>query len=223
MLRERGSAGVLWPTHHTVGVNPLHTGMAMTSRTVALVATLLAAVLGLSACSGGKNAVDQSAGNQFRYVQANKKGSVIEAAQRKQAGPLAGALLTGGDYRLSDDRGKVVVLNFFASWCPPCQIETPQFDAIYRERKSSGVQFVGLDVKDPSKSAALSWIRDKGVTFPVVYDEAARSAIQLGDVPMAALPSTVVIDKQGRVAAVYVGAVLPKDLTSALDELVEEV
>ena len=193
----------------------------MTSR-AAVLATALSAVLGLSACSGGKNAVDQSAGNQFRYVQANKKGSVIEAAQRKQAGPVTGTLLAGGNYRLSDDRGKVVVLNYFASWCPPCQTETPQFDSIYRERKSSGVQFVGMDVKDPSKSAAQSWIKDKGVTFPVVYDEAAKSAIQLGDVPMAALPSTVVIDKQGRVAAVYVGAVLPADLNPALDQLVRE-
>jgi len=193
----------------------------MTSPT-AVLATALAAVLGLSACSGGKNAVDQSAGNQFRYVQANKKGSVIEAVKRKQAGPVTGTLLAGGNYRLSDDRGKVVVLNYFASWCPPCQSETPQFDSIYRERKAAGVQFVGMDVKDPSRSAAQSWIKDKGVTFPVVYDEAARTAIQLGDVPMAALPSTVVIDKQGRVAAVYVGSVLPADLTPALDELTEE-
>jgi peroxiredoxin len=193
----------------------------MTSRT-AVLATALSAVLGLSACSGGTNAVDQNAGNQFRYVQANKKGSVIEAARRKQAGPVRGTLLTGGEYRLSDDRGKVVVLNYFASWCPPCQTETPQFDSIYRERKAAGVQFVGMDVKDPSKSAAQSWLKDKGITFPVVYDEAARTAIQLGDVPMAALPSTVVIDKQGRVAAVYVGSVLPKDLTPALDELTEE-
>lgn len=197
------------------------TPLAATARAAVLAAALLP-VLGLSACSGGKNAVDQSAGNQFRYVQANKKGSVIEAAKRKQAGPVAGSLLVGGDYRLSDDRGKVVVLNYFASWCPPCQTETPQFDSIYRQRKSAGVQFIGMDVKDPSKSAAQSWIKDKDITFPVVYDEAARSAIQLGDVPMAALPSTVVIDKQGRVAAVYVGSVLPADLTPALDELVKE-
>lgn len=186
------------------------------------VAALLTAVLGLSACSGGKNAVDQSAGNQFRYVQANDKGSVIEVAKRKQAGPVAGTLLAGGAYRLSDDRGKVVVLNYFASWCPPCQSETPQFDSIYRQRKARGVQFIGMDVKDPSKSAAQSWIKDKAVTFPVVYDEAAKTAIQLGDVPMAALPSTVVIDKHGRVAAVYVGSVLPADLTPALDELTRE-
>ncbi len=192
------------------------------SATAGLAAAVLLAAPVLSGCSGGKNAVDQSSGNQFRYVQANQKGSVIEAAKRKQAGPVAGSLLAGGDYRLSQDRGKVVVLNYFASWCPPCQTETPQFDSIYRERKSAGVQFVGMDVKDPSKGAAQSWIKDKGITFPVVYDEAARTAIQLGDVPMAALPSTVVIDKQGRVAAVYVGSVLPADLTPALDQLARE-
>jgi peroxiredoxin len=197
------------------------TSPTATARTAGA-AALLSAVFSLSACSGGSNAVDQNSNNQFRYVQANEKGSVIEAVKRKQAGPVAGTLLAGGNYRLADDRGKVVVLNFFASWCPPCQTETPQFDTLYRERKAGGVQFIGMDVKDPSKSAAQSWLKDKGITFPVVYDEAARSAIQLGEVPMAALPSTVVIDKQGRVAAVYVGSVLPKDLTPALDELTKE-
>ena len=203
---------------HTVGAMPPGTARG----TVRLAAGLLVAALALAGCSGGKDAVDQSSGNQFRYVQATDKGSVIEAAKRQQAGPVSGTLLAGGDYKLSDDRGKVVVLNYFASWCPPCQTETPQFDSMYRERRSAGVTFVGMDVKDPSKGAAQSWLQDKKITFPVVYDEAARTAIQLGDVPMAALPSTVVIDKQGRVAAVYVGSVLPADLAPALDQLVRE-
>ncbi|MBV9822142.1 MAG: TlpA family protein disulfide reductase [Actinobacteria bacterium] len=200
---------------------PPATGRRTSRRTAGLLALLLAATA-VTGCTGGKDAVDQSSGNQFRYVSATDKGSVIEAAKRKQAGPVAGTLLAGGDYKLADDRGKVVVLNYFASWCPPCQTETPQFDSLYRERKAKGVAFVGMDVKDPSKSAAQSWLQDKKITFPVVYDEAAKSAIQLGDVPMAALPSTVVIDKQGRVAAVYVGSVLPADLTPALDQLVRE-
>ena len=115
-----------------------------------------------------------------------------------------------------------MVLNFFASWCGPCQNETPQFDQVYRERKATGVQFVGLDVKDPSKSASQAWLQNKQVTFPVVYDEPAKTAMQLGNLPLAGLPATVVIDKQGRVSAVYVGAVLPKDLTNALDQLAKE-
>ena len=131
-------------------------------------------------------------------------------------------LLAGGDYTLASDRGHVVVLNFFASWCGPCQNETPQFDTIYRQRKAAGVRFVGLDVKDPSRSASQAWLQAKNVSFPVLYDEAAKSAIQLGDVPVAALPSTVVIDKQGKVAAIYVGSVLPKDLEPVLDSLGKE-
>ena len=190
----------------------------------ARIAAVLAAVLMLpvTACTLGKNAVDQGANNEFRYVQANKQGTVIAADKRKLAGPLAGALLSGGDYKLSEDRGKVVVLNFFASWCGPCQNETPQFDQVYRERKTTGVQFVGLDVKDPSKSASRAWLQNKQVSFPVVYDEPGKTALQLGDLPLAGLPATVVVDRQGRVSAVYVGQVLPADLTNAINLLAKE-
>jgi cytochrome c biogenesis protein CcmG/thiol:disulfide interchange protein DsbE len=115
-----------------------------------------------------------------------------------------------------------VLVNFFASWCGPCQNETPQFDQVYRDRKTAGVRFVGLDVKDPSKSASQAWLQNKQITFPVIYDEPGKTALQLGDLPLAGLPATVVIDRQGRVSAVYVGPVLPKDLTNALDLLAKE-
>ncbi|CAN5442223.1 TlpA disulfide reductase family protein [soil metagenome] len=183
---------------------------------VALVAVLLAA------CSGGKNAVDQSAGGDFRYVAATQKGTVLTADQRKKAGPVAGGLLAGGQYALAQDAGKVVVLNFFASWCGPCKVESPQFDALYRQRKATGVQFVGLDVKDPSKSLSEDFVKRADLTYPIVYDEPAKTASQLGNVPLGGLPATVLIDKQGRVAAVYTGAVLPRDLTPALDKLSAE-
>src|SRR5512142_1884983 len=90
----------------------------MRARAAVRIAAVLAALLAapLTACSGGKNAVDQGANSEFRYVQANQRGTVIAAAKRKLAGPLAGTLLAGGNYQLSADRGKIVVLNFFASW-----------------------------------------------------------------------------------------------------------
>jgi peroxiredoxin len=185
-------------------------------------AACVAAALVATGCSSGKDAVSQSAGSEFRYVSANKKGELIPADQRKMAGPMTGELLAGGTYRLADDKGSIVVLNMFASWCGPCNIETPQMDALYRERKASGVKFVGLDVKENTRSDATDWIKGKDITFPVVYDEKAKTALQLGNVPLAGLPDTVVIDRQGRVAAVYVGLTLPKDLTPALDALSQE-
>jgi peroxiredoxin len=189
-----------------------------------LVTALAAATLSLTllaGCTGGSNAVDQNANGQFRYVQSTTKGSVIPLVQRKKAGDLTGGLLAGGSYRLSQDAGSVVVLSYFAHWCGPCQTETPQLDALYRERKASGIKFVGIDAKDPSKSAALAWVQDKALTFPIVYDQTAKTALQLGNIPIT-IPASVVIDKQGRVAAVYFGSTLPKDLTPVLDTLTRE-
>jgi thiol-disulfide isomerase/thioredoxin len=187
---------------------------------------LAAATIGLlaclAACSGGKNAVDQAAGGQFRYVQGTKKGTLIPVSNRKVAGPVQAGLLSGGDYRLTSDKGSVVVLNFFASWCGPCQTEVPQMDALYRERKASGVRFIGLDVKETSHDQAVSWVDDKKISYPVVYDEKAKTAQQLGKFPLIALPATAVIDKEGRVAAIYTVPVLPADLTPVLNTLASE-
>jgi peroxiredoxin len=189
-----------------------------------LAAAAVAAVLGLAlaSCSGGTNAVDQSSGGQYRYVQQTKKGDLIPVASRKAAGAVTGTLMGGAAYALSSDAGQVVVLNYFASWCPPCQTETPQFDAVYRQRKGLGVTFVGVDAKDSPKSAAASWVQDKGITFPVLYDPNAHTALQVGGVPIVTLPATILIDKQGKVAAVYQSSLLPADLDPLLDQLVKE-
>jgi thiol-disulfide isomerase/thioredoxin len=188
----------------------------------AVAAMALAVSLVLTACSGGSNAVDQAAGAQFRFVQASQKGSVIAATSRKAAGALHGSLLAGGDYELTADKGHVVVLNFFATWCGPCQTETPQLDALYRQRKAAGVKFVGLDVKDGTQSGSRAWLAAKDITYPIVWDQPGKTAIELGNVPIAGLPATVIIDKQGRVAAVYTGIVLPADITPAIDTLSAE-
>ena len=207
---------MLSDTPHTVQVNPFR------SRVLLAAVAVVVSVASLTACSGGKDSVSQTSSAAYRFNGATKNATVIPEAKRKVVGPVQGTLLAGGDYTLKSDLGKVVVMNFFASWCGPCQNETPQFDSVYRQRKADGVNFVGFDVKDPSKSASSAWLKSKQISFPVVYDESAKTAIQLGNVPLAALPATVVIDKQGRVAGVYVGTLLPADLTPVLDDLTKE-
>jgi peroxiredoxin len=204
----------------------LHTGLVNAATRhrrawSALVAAVLAAGL-LAGCSGGKNAVDQNANSQFRYVAATQDGTLIAVAKRKPAGPVQGKLTTGGAFALRQDVGKVVLLNFFASWCGPCKVETPQLDAIYRQRKAAGLQLVGIDVKDPADGQLQSFLQKYQVSYPVVQDEEARTALQLGNVPLVGLPATVLIDKQGRVAAVYPKQVFPKDIDPVLDQLLSE-
>jgi thiol-disulfide isomerase/thioredoxin len=185
------------------------------------VLAVLTAVVALAACTG-KDAVDQSAGGEFRFVSATPLGRVIAENDRKPVGDVGGPLISGGGYKVADDTSKVVVFNFWASWCPPCRIETPQFDALYRSDKSEGIDFVGIDVKELSRDVATSFISDNHISYPILWDEPGKFALELGHVPSTALPFTVVLDKHHRVAAVYLGALQSADLSPVLASLVAE-
>ncbi len=189
-----------------------------------LLALLVCGVLALTACTAGTDAVDQSAGGQFRFVGATPNGTTIPAASRKTAGDVSGELLSSGNFDLAAQQGKIVVLNFWASYCGPCRTESPNFDTLYRSMKRDGVEFVGLDVKEVSRDAPNSFIRDFKITYPSVWDPKAKTALQLGKLPVstAGLPWTAIVDRQQRVAAVYVGEVLPADVKPALTSLLAE-
>lgn len=181
---------------------------------------LLAAVLLLSACTGS-DAVDQTGGGQFKFHGATKLGDLYPQGKRKAAANFEGTLLDGGSFSLASTKGKVVVLNFWGSWCGPCKTELPQFDLLYRKVKSRGVAFVGIDTKDP-KDNARSFVRNNDISFPNVYDEPGEVAVRLGNLPAVSLPFTVVIDQQGDVAAVYVQRLSYADLNTAVTKLLAE-
>lgn len=188
----------------------------------ALVGLAVALALTASACTGGSGAVDQTAGTEFRFTDATEKGDVIPVADRRSPGDVGGELLDGsGTYSLTADAGKVVVINLWASWCGPCKVETPQFEQVYQQTKAEGVQFVGFDVKD-NRQDAQAFVTDNQVTYPMVYDQPAKVVLQLGNLPVQGLPLTVVIDRQGKVAAAYVGLTQPSDLKPAIATLVAE-
>jgi peroxiredoxin len=181
---------------------------------------LVASVLALAACTG-KNAVDQNNNSAFKFQTGTPLGKLYPAADRKPAGSFTGQLLDGGTTSLAATKGKVVVINFWATWCGPCTTETPQFDLVYRSIKARGVDFLGIDTKDV-KSNAQSFVKTYDISYPIVFDEQGETALRLGNLPAAALPFTVLIDKQGRVAAVYIVRLAAKDLTGALDKLLAE-
>ena len=191
-------------------------------RARAVAVAVAAVALTTTACTASKDAVDPVPNSEFRFTDATPKGEVIPVADRRKPGAVGGQLLDGnGTYSLANDTGKVVVVNLWAAWCGPCKVETPQYQQVYQDTKAQGVQFVGFDVKD-NASAAQAFVADNDVTYPIVFDQAVKSALQLGDLPVAGLPLTVLVDKAGRVAAAYVGIVQPSKLKPAIATLVGE-
>jgi peroxiredoxin len=185
-----------------------------------LAATTIAA-LALAGCAG-KDAVDQSAGSQFRFVSGTTVGKTIALPDRKKAGDVAGNLIDGGKLSLDQEAGKIVVINFWATWCGPCTFETPQFDTVYRANKAKGVDFIGIDTKETSTDAARAFVKDNDISYKIVSDESGESAVALGKIPALAMPFTVVIDRQRRVAGVYLKPLAPKDLQPVLNNLLAE-
>ncbi|MGH3265033.1 MAG: TlpA disulfide reductase family protein, partial [Trebonia sp.] len=122
-----------------------------------LIPVLLVAVALVASGCTGKDAVVQGAGGQFRFVSGTGLGKTYKVADRKKAGEFTGNLLSGGKLSLSQDAGKVVVINFWATWCGPCITETPQLDQVYRAYKSKGVAFIGVDTKNHPSSLAKSF------------------------------------------------------------------
>ena len=193
----------------------------MTSRTRRL-PTALAGVLLLAACSTGPDAVDVTNGGEFRFVAGTPAGEVIPQDERADAPEFSGTLLGGGDFASAELDGEVAVLNFWGSWCPPCRVESPEFQEVYAEVRHEGVAFLGLNVKETSEQFALAFVESAGIEFPSLYDPRGEVALAFRGYPANAVPSTIVLDRQGRVAAVYTGPVSQEDLRRVVDRVLEE-
>ena len=122
------------------------------------------------------------------------------------SGPLT---VTPGD-------GKVVVINFFASWCIPCKQENPALVRMYeRYRSSPDVVFVGVLYQD-SLESGLNYVRDNGVTWPTVNDDQGRVAFQFG---VFGIPETYFIGSDGVIAGRHIGPIDEQTLATGIDDL----
>jgi peroxiredoxin len=180
------------------------------------------ALLLLVGCSTGSDAVEVNNGGEFRFVAGTPAGEVIPEAERAAAPGFSGTLLGGGDFDSAELAGEIAVLNFWGSWCPPCRVETPQFQEVYADVRDRGVQFLGLNVKETSEQFAQAFVDSEGIEFPSLYDPRGEVALAFRDYPANAIPSTIVLDREGRVAAVYTGEVAQDDLRAVLDRVLAE-
>jgi thiol-disulfide isomerase/thioredoxin len=156
-------------------------------------------------------------------VAATPSGEAIPEADRAAAPEFSGRLLeTGAGWTSAELAGQVAVLNFWGSWCAPCRVETPQFSEVSAELADAGVQFLGINVKEPSEQFALAFIDRFDIAFPSLHDPRGEVALAFRDYPANAVPSTIVLDPESRVAAVYTGEVSQEDLRRVIDRVLEE-
>ncbi|GGP57143.1 TlpA disulfide reductase family protein [Saccharothrix coeruleofusca] len=189
-------------------------------RTVAL---LLAGLALLTGCSTGSDAV--VTGSNFEFVApAGQLRIRYEGDDRKVVRGLSGPSLMedGKTVSLEDFAGKVVVVSVWGSWCPPCRTEAPELQRVQDETGPLGVQVLGVDVKDPVIEAPRDFVRDRGLTYPSIHDDAGRAMLAFRGYPPNAVPSTIVLDKQHRVAAVFLVSVIASDLLPLVKDLAAE-
>ncbi|MGY2128764.1 TlpA family protein disulfide reductase [Blastococcus sp. SYSU DS0617] len=186
-----------------------------------LLLTLFAGALVLTGCATGEGAVSVNNGGEFRFVEGTPSGEVIPPGERATAPEFAGTLLDGEEFSSTELAGDVAVLNFWGSWCAPCRVESPEFQEVYAEVRDDGVQFLGINVKDTDQ-LARAFEDNFGIEFPSLDDPRGEVALAFRDYPASAIPSTIVLDRESRVAAVYTGAVRQDDLRVVLDQLLTE-
>jgi cytochrome c biogenesis protein CcmG/thiol:disulfide interchange protein DsbE len=118
-----------------------------------------------------------------------------------------------GVLALDDAKGKVTVVNFFASWCIPCKEENPALVRVYERYRASGVAFLGVLYQDSRESGAR-YVRDNGVTWPTASDDDGRVAFAYG---VFGIPETYFIDTNGVIQGRHIGPIDESTLVTAID------
>ncbi|TQL47419.1 thiol-disulfide isomerase/thioredoxin [Homoserinimonas aerilata] len=192
-------------------------------RTFMAVVGLLTVALFVSACSSGPTG-DTVAGMSSTYTSSDKTVSEYAPADRGEPVEFEGTTDTGIVVSNEDYAGQVLVVNFWYAACGPCRAEAPDLRELHEEYQDKGVKFLGVNVYDEPETA-LAFARKYGITYPSVIDKDdgdVRLAFA-GHAPPSAVPTTLVLDKAGRVAARFVGQIqAPSSLAAIIRKLTEE-
>jgi peroxiredoxin len=191
------------------------------NRAALLTAGAAVAALTLSACGSG--GTSGGSGNT-NFVTGTNGIATVARDGRTVAPELSGPTVDGSRLDVADYRGKVVVVNVWGSWCPPCRAEAKNFETVYKDVKGQGVQFVGINTRDTSVGPAKAFESDYGITYPSLYDPTGRLMLRFkkGTLNPQLIPSTLVIDRDGKVAARALQALSEDKLRSMLKPVLAE-
>ena len=187
-----------------------------------LVAVTAAVGLLLSGCTSNTTAIP--GGGSFVFVSPGGKSAFsYPEAERGTVADFTGTSVTDAQQtiKLSDYPGKVMVLNVWGSWCGPCRGEAKDLEVAAELSADRPVQFLGINIRD-DRAAAADFMAGYGVTFPSIFDPTTRTLLSMKGLPTGSIPVTIVLDKQHRVAQIYLRTVSAEELDQTVTGLVAE-
>jgi cytochrome c biogenesis protein CcmG, thiol:disulfide interchange protein DsbE len=149
---------------------------------------------------------------------ARQSGRIVPMGERRLMPEMVMAQLDGGTWRMTEHRGQVVLVNYWATWCGPCWEETPGLIRLSQELGPKGLAVVGVAIDEGGKEKVKKFVEDLHVPYPIALPE-KMSQMEYG---MTGVPTTILVDRQGRVAKTYVGAVRQEDFKTDVDALLRE-
>lgn len=172
----------------------------------------------LAACGGSTSG---SAGQDTSYIAGNGTMTFIDSKDRGEVVKLAGTTLDGAALDISQFGGKVIVINVWASWCGPCRSEAVDLTNVAKEFAGQDVQFLGLNTRD-GLAAAIAFNKRFNTGYPSIQDKEGTLTLAFGNLGPAATPTTIILDKQARVAGRILGPITQGQLRSLIKAVLQD-
>ncbi|MFC0600683.1 TlpA family protein disulfide reductase [Streptomyces palmae] len=194
--------------------------LATRRRATVLATGAAVAALTLTACGAGAS----GGSSDTKFVQGKGGVDTVRKGDRIPAPELSGETVDGAKLDVSSFKGKIVVLNFWGSWCAPCIAEADNFVKVAKDTKDKGVQFVGINTRDADPANARKFEKDRGVPYPSLYDPIGRLTLRFpkGSLNPQAIPTTIVLDRDGKIAARALRPLSEEALRDMVEPLIAE-